>query len=154
MNMYDCSTKYRDACESGKIIYASFYRTLLMLNKVQIRSINISEFMEKHQVCSFTLFGCNDCTEIFLELCIQAGIKPEYIVEPNYNKYRMKQYLSYNLIKDGDWGEIQGSDLVIVMSNYNFNQIAKGLNNIGISYNKIVSIEEFLATLLCERCDK
>lgn len=154
MNMYDCSAKYRDACESGKVIYASFYRTLLMLNKVYIRNINICEFMKKHQVHNFTLFGCNECTELFLDLCSHAGIKPEYIVEPNFNKYRMKQYLPYNLIKGRDWSAIQNSDLTIVMSNYNFNQIAKELNNIGISYNKIISIEEFLATLLCERWDK
>lgn len=149
MNMYDSSAMYRDACESGKVIYASFYRTLLMLCKVLIDNVNISEYMRKHEIKEYMLYGCNECTEILLSVCAREKKLPKYIVDANYQKYKTK-YSKFNLIKTEDLKTIDIPDLIIIMSNYNFNEVAKNLNSIGIAYDKIISIEEFLSTLLLE----
>lgn len=147
MRMYCSSAKYRDACESGKMIYASFYRTLLLLNQVQLRMKNIDEYLQKNNVHRFVLWGCNDVTEIFLKLCEKWQNKPAYIIEDNVSKYQ-RIYKNYKLVPLQD---IQNDfDYVIVMSRYNFNQIAQQAHQKGIAYRQIISIEEFLAGLLCE----
>lgn len=147
--MYDSSAMYRDACESGKIIYASYYRTLLMLCKVLTNDISIHQYMLAHNIQEYMLYGCNECTEALLSVCSKEEHLPTCIVDANYQRYRVK-YSKFNLVKIEDLKSIDTLDLVIIMSNYNFNQIAKNLNHIGIHYNKIISIEEFLATLLLE----
>ena len=149
MNMYDSSAMYRDACESGKVIYASFYRTLLMLCKVLTNDISIRQYMLAHNIQEYMLYGCNECTEALLSVCSKEENLPTYIVDANYQRYRAK-YSRFNLVKIEDLKSIDTLDLIIIMSNYNFNQIAKDLNHLGIQYDEIISIEEFLATLLLE----
>lgn len=145
--MYDSSAMYRDACESGKVIYASYYRTLLMLCKVLTNDISIRQYMLEHNIHEYMLYGCNECTEALLSVCSKEENLPKYIVDANYQRYRVK-YSKFNLIKIEDLKTIDALDLIIIMSNYNFNQIAQNLKGLGIHYNKIISIEEFLATLL------
>lgn len=149
MNMYNCSAKYRDACESGKVIYASFYRTLLMMNKIQVRNIDIKHIMQSKSVFKYSLYGCNDVTELFLELCKKYGCIPDIIIDTNPGKYRGK-YSGYAVHNIDFLRQNHYFDLLIVMSNYNFNEVAVQLHGFGIEYARIISIEEFLAILLCE----
>lgn len=156
MNMYDSSVKYRDACESGKIIYSSFYRTLLMLSKVQLKEIDINKYMKDNSISKFILYGCNDITVLFAELCEKWGRFPEYITDTR--PYRFQNLVKNKIVLPDTVKTYNDVDMIIVMSNYNFNEIAVKLHSFGIDYNNIISIEEFLANILCqkwsEQCDE
>lgn len=147
MKMYSSSNKYRDACDSGKEIYSSFYRTLLLLNKVQLKQININKYFEQKDIKHFVLYGCNDVTEIFYALCKKNRKKPDYIIENNIKKYK-GLYPDIDLSNNVETDE--EIDCFIVMSNYNFNRIAKEMNDKGVPFQQIISIEELLAGMLCE----
>ena len=145
--MYSCSKNYRDACESGKIIYASFYRTLVMLNKVQLLNIDINQYLEKNLVQRFCLYGCNDITKLFLQYCEKHDHKPDFIIDSRPNRYEC-EYPDYAIQKPEDMIGKISDELVIVMSNYDFNEIATSLHSSGIPYSQIISIEELLSSLL------
>lgn len=148
MDMYVSSAKYRDACESGKVIYASFYRTLLLLNKVLLKKIDLKQYFEEYEIHNFVLCGCNDVTELFLKLCDEYVLKPDFIIDDNLKKNKMK-YNKYDIQKYDILSEKKDMNLIIVMSNYNFNEVAEKIHTYGIKFSKIISIEEFLANMIC-----
>lgn len=148
MNMYVSSAKYRDACESGKVIYSSFYRTLLLLNKVLLKKIDLKNYFNKYEIHKFILCGCNDVTELFLELCNEYKLEPSFLIDDNPKKNR-KKYNKYDIYNYEMLLEKENVDLIIVMSNYNFIEIAEKIHNYGIKYSKIISIEELLANIIC-----
>lgn len=148
MNMYVSSAKYRDACESGKVIYSSFYRTLLMLNKVLLKEIDLKNYFAKYEICEFVLYGCNDVTELFLELCNKYKIKPIFFIDDNPKKNKEK-YSQYSIFNCEILAQKKDIDLIVVMSNYNFNEVAEKIHSYGIEYSRIISIEELLANIIC-----
>ena len=147
--MYNCSAKYRDACDSGKVIYASFYRTLLMLNKLQLKQIDIKKHLMQEEIGQIALYGCNDVTELLVELLTQNNFLEFELYDENPSKSKGK-YPTIKIHNAHEIAEQKECNLWIVMSNYNFNEIAEQLFLQKVDYSKIISVEEFLATFLWE----
>lgn len=142
--MYRGSAKYRDACDSGKLIYASYYRTLLELNKVQMYGYDVNVFLQKREITKYALVGCNDVTAIFAELFLA---KNSVIYEVNPSRHR-GNYKNCILRDYNELGKDDSIQLYIVMSNYNFNEQMEILAEKNISVSRIISVEELLADVI------
>lgn len=149
MNMYNCSAKYRDACDSGKVIYASFYRTLLMLNRLQLTHIDIKKYLKQEGIGRIALYGCNDVTELLVDLLRLNHFSEVELYDENPSKNQGK-YPALKIYSTHEIANQKEYDLWIVMSNYNCNEIAEKLFLHKVDYSRVISVEEFLATLLWE----
>lgn len=146
--MYGSSRHYKDACESGKVEYASAYRTLLWMIKSKQNNINWGEKLINAGYKNVVLVGAGDLCDIFMREMQQSDIQVCGIIENDFSRYWGK-YAKGLLMKIEEVEEDFCKEKKFIINYMNrYDDWVVKLQNRGVKIDNIVSIEEIISYIL------
>lgn len=111
---------------------------------VALNDENVADFFDYFGWKKIVICGANHFCQSLIKLLSGSDIIIEYILDRNYYKFSNGMYMNIPIKNYSEIGEMMEPDIVVIASNYYFNDITDELLANNIPLEKIISINDVL----------
>ncbi len=118
--------------------------TAVRLLDIILNDENISVFFRHFGWNKIAVCGMSRFCKVFIKLMKETDIKIEYIFDKNYQNFSDGKYMGISVIGYDKLNEMELPDMIVVASNYYYNDIVDELIENNVPLEKILSLNDVI----------